>query len=78
MIGVHTLKYSNNQAYVVKRELLTTKFEIKGTGKLNMELVQSYMKWQDCDHVLRNQTHFMFCETIEEAIEEDNWELDAK
>ena len=78
MIGVHTLKYSNNQAYVVKRELLTTKFEIKGTGKLNMELVQSYMKWQGCDHVLRNQTHFMFCETIEEAVEEDNWELDAK
>ena len=77
MTGIDYIKYVNDQAYVVKRELPTTKFEIKGTGRLNMELVQSYMKWQGCDHVLRNQTHFMFCETIEEVVEEDNWELDA-
>ena len=23
-----------------------------------------YMNWLRCDHVLNNQTHFMFCETI--------------
>tara|TARA_R110002050_G_scaffold105260_1_gene214900 strand:+ start:463 stop:699 length:237 start_codon:yes stop_codon:yes gene_type:complete len=78
MIGVHTLKYVNDQAYVVKHEIGVTKFAIKGTDKLNMELVQAYMKWQGCDHVLRSQTHFMFCETIEDAIEEEYWELDAK
>ena len=33
----------------------------------NMEYVQMYMKWLKCDHVLNNQTHFMFCETIHDA-----------
>ena len=32
-----------------------------------MEYVQMYMKWLKCDHVLNNQTHFMFCETIHDA-----------
>ena len=32
-----------------------------------MELVQAYRDWVGCDHVLRSQTHFLFCETIEEA-----------
>jgi hypothetical protein len=77
MIGIDYIKYVNDQAYVVKRELPITKFEIKGAGKLNMELVQAYRDWMGCDHVLRSQTHFMFCETIEEVVEEDNWELDA-
>ena len=26
-----------------------------------------YMKWCGADHVLRSQTHFMFCETIPEV-----------
>jgi hypothetical protein len=30
----------------------------------NMEHVQIYMKWLGADHVLRTQTHFLFCETI--------------
>ena len=32
-----------------------------------MNLVQAYRDWLGCDHVLRNQTHFMFCQTIQEA-----------
>jgi hypothetical protein len=30
----------------------------------NMEYVQMYMKWLGADHVLKTQTHFLFCETI--------------
>ena len=78
MIGVHTLKYANNQAYVVKQEVNVNKFTIKGTDRLNMDLVKAYRDWKGCNHVLRSQTHFMFCEVIEDAHEEDNWELDAK
>ena len=78
MIGVHTLKYANNQAYVVKQEVNVSKFIIKGTDRLNMDLVKAYRDWKGCDHVLRSQTHFMFCETIEDAIEEEYWELDTK
>ncbi len=40
----------------------------------NMEYVQLYMQWRECDHVLRSDTHFMFCETIKDAeyVEMDN------
>ena len=76
MIGVHTLKYVNDQAYVVKQEVNVSRFEIKGSNKLNMDLVQAYRDWMGCDHVLRSQTHFMFCETIKEAELVDYWELD--
>ena len=78
MIGIHYIKYVNDQAYVVKQEVPVNRFEIKGLNKLNMDLVQAYRDWMGCDHVLRSQTHFMFCETIEEAKVEDHWELDAK
>jgi len=76
MIGIDYIKYVNDQAYVVKQEVPVGRFEIKGQNKLNMDLVQAYRDWQGCDHVLRSQTHFMFCETIVEAVEEEYWELD--
>lgn len=66
------IKYVNygteEKAYVVKREIPTHNFSQKGTNKLNMELVQAWRDYLGCDHVLRSQTHFLFCETIEEAI----------
>ena len=73
MIGVHKIKYVNDSAYVVKQEVSVGTFSVKGSNKLNMELVQAYRDWKGCDHVLRSQTHFMFCETIEEAVMD--WEL---
>ena len=76
MIGVHYLKYVNDKAYVVKQTLPVLNFEVKGQNKLNMDLVQAYRDWQGCDHVLRTQTHFLFCETIQEAeIDDDHWQL---
>ena len=78
MIGVHKIKYVNDSAYVVKQEVSVGTFSVKGSNKLNMELVQAYRDWKGCDHVLRSQTHFMFCETIEEAViakEVTDWEL---
>jgi hypothetical protein len=32
-----------------------------------MEYVQLYRDWVGADHVLRTPTHFLFCETIQEA-----------
>ena len=32
-----------------------------------MDHVQLYMQWRNCDHVLRSNTHFLFCETIKDA-----------
>jgi hypothetical protein len=67
------LKYVNDQAYVVKRETAVHAFEVKGQNKLNMELLQAWRDYLGCDHVLRTPTHFLMCETIEEAeiVEED-------
>jgi hypothetical protein len=67
MIGVHYIKYVNDVGYIVKTEVGIDKFIIKGTNKINMDLVQAYRDWYGCNHVLRSQTHFLFCETIQEA-----------
>ena len=67
MIGIHYIKYVNDKGYVVKREMPVLRFNIKGSNRLNMELCQAYRDYLDCDHVLRTQTHFLFCETIKDA-----------
>jgi|TARA_R110000787_G_scaffold63551_2_gene142954 hypothetical protein len=67
MIGIDYIKYVNDIAYRVKKDIIVNKFLIKGTDKLNMDLVQAYRDWLGCDHVLRTQTHFMFCQTIQEV-----------
>ena len=75
MIGVHYLKYVNDRGYIVKRTLPVKTFEVKGSNRLNMELCQAFRDYIGCDHVLRTPTHFMFCETIEDAEVIDNREL---
>ena len=67
MIGIDYIKYVNDIAYRVKKDIVVDKFLIKGTNKLNMDLVQAYRDWLGCDHLLRTQSHFMFCQTIQEA-----------
>tara|TARA_R110000772_G_scaffold7215_1_gene24709 strand:- start:676 stop:897 length:222 start_codon:yes stop_codon:yes gene_type:complete len=67
MIGIDYIKYTSDNSYRVKRDIIITKFVIKGTDQINMDLVQAYRDWLGCDHVLRSQTHFMFCQTIQEA-----------
>ena len=62
------LKYVNDKAYIVKRETPIHNFEQKGTNRLNMELLAAYRDYLGCDHVLRTQTHFLMCETIEDAV----------
>ena len=75
MIGVHYLKYVNDKGYVVKRTIPVHRFEVKGSNRLNMELCQAFRDYLGCDHVLRTQTHFMFCETIKDAEVVNSWEL---
>jgi hypothetical protein len=51
-------------AYIVMRQTPVHHFAKGFEDPPNMEYVQMYMKWLGADHVLRTQTHFMFCETI--------------
>ena len=41
MIGIDYIKYVNDIAYRVKKDIIVNKFLIKGTDKLNMDLVQA-------------------------------------
>ena len=51
-------------AYIIFRQTPIHHFAPRMEDQPNMEYVQMYMKWVGADHVLRTQTHFMFCETI--------------
>ena len=43
-----------------------------------MDYVKMYMEWVQADHVLRSETHFMFCETVQDAkIIEDEHVIDT-
>ena len=67
MVGIDYIKYVGDIGYRVKKDLIIDKFLVKGTERINMDLVQAYRDWLGCYHVLKSQTHFMFCQTIQEA-----------
>jgi hypothetical protein len=58
----------NDTAYIVLDQQSITTFAPALDAEPNMEMVQVYMQWRRADHVLRTQTHFLFCETIQEAV----------
>lgn len=57
----------NDAAYVVLDQKPISHFAKLLGEQPNMEHVQMYMQWRGADHVLRSETHFMFCETIKDA-----------
>ena len=61
-------------AYIIVKQTPIQHFAKVIGEQPNMEYVQLYMQSLGCDHVLRNETHFMFCETIQDA-EIDDIEL---
>ncbi|MCP5063910.1 MAG: hypothetical protein GY936_15800 [Ignavibacteriae bacterium] len=61
------IKRVNDRAYIVKKEVSTHAFELKGKTHLNMELLKAYRDYLGCNHVLRTPTHFLMCEEIEDA-----------
>ena len=66
----------NDKYYIIHRQIKIDDFTDK-EGKVNLDLVKegrdSIFK---VDHVLRNETHFLFVETIQDAeIIEDDQEI---
>ena len=60
--------YSHNgEAYIILDQKPIHYFEKSFEDEPDMKYVQLYMQWCKADHVLRNQTHFLFCETIQDA-----------
>ncbi len=59
------LKIHNNKAYFILERFLISKFE--SGNVLNMDAVKAVRDWLGSDHVLKEQHHFLFCETIEDV-----------
>jgi hypothetical protein len=53
-----------DKTYVILKRVLGGHFAKKIGDHPNTEYIQMYRDWIGADHVLRDQTHFMFCETI--------------
>lgn len=70
MKGSQVYKHGDH-AYIVLDQKMIFAFAKTFDSEPDMEQVQEYMKWCGADHVLRSQTHFMFCETIPEVEFED-------
>tara|TARA_R110000803_G_scaffold126797_1_gene194339 strand:- start:475 stop:690 length:216 start_codon:yes stop_codon:yes gene_type:complete len=61
------LKYSNDKAYVVKREIAIHNFTPKGANSPNMDWLKAWRDHLSCDHVLRTQHHFLLCQTVQDV-----------
>ena len=55
--------YNNDKAYIVLRKLPHHNLMDK-QGRVNSELFNAWKEWLRADHVLKTQTHFLYCETI--------------
>jgi hypothetical protein len=54
------------KAYIILRRIPIDRFNIS-ENLLNMDKVKIFRDWCGADHVLRDNTHFMFCESIEDV-----------
>jgi hypothetical protein len=56
----------NDKVYVILRRMPHHNFS-KKNGDLILETVSLWKKYLGADHVLKDQTHFIFCETVKDA-----------
>ena len=59
-----------DNAYIVLKRKLAEQFNTK-RNMPDIEYLKEYRDWIGADHVLRDQTHFIFCETIQDIEWED-------
>ena len=63
------LKVHGGQAYIILRKYIIEKFH--DGNVLNKDKIKVVRDWIGSDHVLRDATHFLFCETISDVDFED-------
>jgi hypothetical protein len=56
----------NEKAYFVLKRVLEQHFNDKQNNP-KLEYIQMYRDWIGADHVLRDQSHYIFCETIQDV-----------
>ncbi len=60
------LFYNNGTAYIILRKIPHHSVSDK-KGNIVPELFNAWKEYLGADHVLRNTTHFLYCETIPEV-----------
>ena len=65
MVLTHLTKH-NDTWYKILREVPIHNFADK-QGNIHMDILKEWRDYVGGDHVLRTQTHFQICETIQEA-----------
>jgi len=61
------LFHNNGYVYVILREIPHHNF-MKKDGSINAEVFNAWKAYLGADKVLKNQTHFVFCETVQDAV----------
>ena len=59
------------KAYLILKRVWEGHFSLRLDQTPDIEYIKAYRDWVGADHVLRDQTHYLFCETIQEAEEVD-------
>jgi len=55
------------KAYLILKKKPIEAFQEKKSNNIDIEKVKLYRDWMKADHVLRDQTYYMFCETIQDV-----------
>jgi len=75
---IKSLYRHGDAMYIVIKKNPVSGFAHKIGDEPDMEYVKLYMEWVGADHVLRSETHFIFCETVQDAkIIEDESVIDT-
>jgi len=75
---IKSLYRHGDAMYIIIKKKPVSGFARKIGDDPDMDYVKLYMEWVGADHVLRSETHFIFCETIQEAeIIEDEHVIDT-
>jgi len=59
------LYFYNGEVYVVLRDIPVSYFFNK-EGQLIRELLHEWKEYLEADHILKTESHFLFCETVKE------------
>jgi len=59
------LFFYNDNVYLILRKL-NLSYIIDKNNNINNELLKLWKEYEDADHILKTDTHFLLCETIKE------------
>jgi len=59
---VKTLETYNGNLYIVLRKIPIHNFKRKNSEEIIPEVFNGWKEWLEAEHVLKTETHFIFCQ----------------